>query len=645
MASAEDTAPERPPGAPLSPGQEGPKSHPGEDATDTPKGPERIGFIGKTLGRFRITAELGRGGMATVYRARDPQLGRDVAVKVMHGFFAGRADIEARFRREANAVAAIRHPSILALYDFAPPAGEEPGYIVSELIEGHGLRQLIDARGGRLLPEVAVLITIRVAEALGAAHTAGIVHRDVKPDNVLIDRAGGAARVVLTDFGVAHVSGMDTMTATGAVLGSPAYMSPEQARGDDVGPTSDVFSLGVLLYQLCTGHLPFSGKDPLAVITAILRGDHLRPATIEARIGPELEQVITRCLAQNSAARFPNGVVVSTVLRGLLTSPDFSDENVSLRRFLADPDAFERDVSPGIARAAMTAAEGARRRGQTPRAIAEVGRALAYAPDDPAASEMLSRLGTRRRSRWIAAGIGVAIAGAAIAVTAGLFVTANGRDNTHPNVAVPNAGLMSASRTNVRPSGLSAPPIPAPPAVPPPAGTIVPPIESAGERSSVVAHVIPEARQRRVSRGTRDTVKTNGADQRMATTPSPAEAQAKPEPLVGAATGTADPTAAAPPEKPVREEKPAGEVTPEPATGSIVLRASQGFCEPSLDEHPPSLRASYNNLIPGRHEIFCTLPQGGGRVHVGTYNLRPGTRPSLIVVRGPNGRPSLGRRE
>jgi serine/threonine protein kinase len=232
----------------------------------------RVGFIGKRLGRFSITGELGRGGMATVYRARDPELGRDVAIKVMHGFLTGRADLEARFRREANAVATIRHPSILNVFDFAPPAGEEPGYIVSELIEGPGLRGLAEERGGRLRPEVAALVVVRVAEALGAAHAAGIVHRDIKPDNVLIDRAGGHARIVLTDFGVAHISSMDTMTATGAVLGSPAYMSPEQARSEEVGAPSDVFSLGVTFYQLCTGHLPFSGKDPLAIITAILRG-------------------------------------------------------------------------------------------------------------------------------------------------------------------------------------------------------------------------------------------------------------------------------------------------------------------------------------------------------------------------------------
>src|SRR5262245_48702171 len=293
----------------------------------------RVGLIGKTLGRYRIESELGRGGMATVYRARDPQLGRDVALKVMHTFFTGRPELDARFSREAKAVAAIRHPSILAVFDSAPPSGEEPGYIVSEIIDGPSLRRLMVARGGRLLPEAATLLAIPVAEALAAAHAAGIVHRDVKPDNVMLDRAGGAVRVVLTDFGVAHVSGMETMTATGAVLGSPAYMSPEQARGDDVGPASDLFSLGVLLYQLAPGRLPFPGKDPLTVVTAVLRGDFLRPSQVDPHVGPELERVIVRCLAPKAADRFADGVALAAALRAALAEAEVGEEAAALRRY------------------------------------------------------------------------------------------------------------------------------------------------------------------------------------------------------------------------------------------------------------------------------------------------------------------------
>src|SRR3569623_2573138 len=312
----------------------------------------------------------------------------------MHGFFAGRVDLEARFRREASTVATIRHPSILNVFDFAAPAGEEPGYIVSELIEGPGLRAITDARGGRLRPEVAALVVARVAEALGATHAAGIVHRDVKPDNVLIDRAGGHARVVLTDFGVAHVNSMDTMTATGAVVGSPAYMSPAQARSEDVGATCDVFSLGVMLYPLCTGHLPFSGKDPLAVITAILRGQYRRPSEIEPRVGPELEKVIVRCLQGAPAARFPDGTAVAEALRAALgdtrAAARLDDEEAALRRFLDDPAAFEAALA---ARGAACAAELARTSRLLPRALAVLGRALAFEPVNADAQARQQRLG------------------------------------------------------------------------------------------------------------------------------------------------------------------------------------------------------------------------------------------------------------
>ncbi|MBC8133119.1 MAG: serine/threonine protein kinase [Deltaproteobacteria bacterium] len=633
MPSTEDTADERPR---VHPGPEGQGDR--QDRQDDRQ--DRIGFIGKRLGRFLISAELGRGGMATVYRARDPQVGRDVAVKVMHGFFAGRTEIEARFRREANAVAAIRHPSILALYDFAPPAGEEPGYIVSELIEGPGLRQLAEERGGRLLPEVAALITVRVAEALGAAHAAGIVHRDVKPDNVLIDVSGGRARVVLTDFGVAHVSGMDTMTATGAVLGSPAYMSPEQARGEDVGPSSDVFSLGVLMYQLCTGHLPFAGKDPLSVITALLRGDYVRPAKLEARVGPAWEQVITRCLARDPAARFPDGNAVAQAVRGLLAAAGLADEQAALRRYLSDPDAFQRETSPGIARLALAAAEQARRQRQIPRALAEVGRALAYAPHDSDARELLGRLGSRQRTLWMRVGV----AAGTVVVAVGAFAFVFARQASVAPVLQPPSTKGAAAPANHSSVGQRAVNQPVQPTT-----TLLPnSLPSPSPSTTVTA--VPSLRQRRGPGATLDGP-AMGRDLRRKERPDRSRAADRPQSAIASSADSSASNAAAiaPPE--VIAEAPAANPLPAPTpvaveqTASVVLRASHGFCEPSLDGHPPSLRAKYNDLAPGPHEIFCTLPQGGGKIRVATYNLRPGTRPSLTIVPGPNGHPVLGRPE
>jgi len=638
----------------------------------------RVGFIGKRLGRFLITGELGRGGMATVYRARDPQLGRDVAIKVMHGFFAGRPELEARFRREANAVATIRHPSILNVFDFAPPAGEEPGYIVSELIEGPGLRAVLDAHGGKLPPEVAALIVARLAEALGAAHAAGIVHRDVKPDNVMIDRGNGAARIVLTDFGVAHVSSLDTMTATGAVLGSPAFMSPEQARSEEVSATSDVFSLGSTLYQLCTGHLPFSGKDPLAVITGILRGQYRRPSEIEPKVGPAVEQVIVRCLQTSPAARFANGTEVARALREALApvreTAHLADEEAALARFLADGPRFEVELAPSVAHVALEEAEAARRRGHTARALAEVGRALAYVPGDPTARAMLDRIGSgaRWRSRWTRAGT---VLGLLLAAAAGSALTwrvwhrppAARPDATHsPGGGTPASGSTASVEAPVAPTPVAPRPVPtplptasAPPTAAPKHDTDAVPLAVGKAGAPFLSKAPPRPRAIRgadrpgVPRATAPAAMPDGTTSRTSTTRgAPAPETGPVAPAAGPATPPAGPAAHPTDEKPASAPAP----TPPPTSAavapaaptpkaSLTLRASYGFCEPSLDAQAPSLRANYNDLSPGRHDIFCTMPQGGPKVHVTTYDLRPGARASLVIVPGPAGRPIIGRTE
>ncbi|HVX96505.1 MAG TPA: serine/threonine-protein kinase, partial [Polyangia bacterium] len=379
----------------------------------------RVGLVGKTLGRYRICAELGRGGMATVYRAYDPQLARDVAVKVMHGAFTGRGDIERRFRREAQAVASLKHDCIVDVFDFAPGGDGEPAYIVSELVEGPTLRQLLEQAGGRLPPEIAVLIATRVAGALAAAHGRGIVHRDVKPDNVMIDLGKNGARVLLTDFGIARMVEDDTMTATGSILGSPSYMSPEQARSGTIEPASDVFSLGVTLYHMVVGRTPFQGKDPLTVIASLVSGEYLRPGRVEARVGPELEALIVRCLKPQPAERYAGGDQLLAALRELTaaTAPALvtGDEAAALRSFRDDPKELERRLAAPVADACVERARAAVRRGELTKALAQINRAVAYAPGHRGAEALLAAISSRRRwTKVVAAGATLALVGGAI---------------------------------------------------------------------------------------------------------------------------------------------------------------------------------------------------------------------------------------
>src|SRR6188508_612068 len=217
-------------------------------------------LVGTLLsGRYRLDAQVGAGGMSTVYRAFDSTLERRVAIKLMHRDIAADSDQLERFRREARAVAQLSHPHIVGVID----AGEEDGrpYIVFEYVEGETLKDRI-RRLGRLPVDEAIAYAIEIARALSAAHARGIVHRDVKPQNVLVDEEGSAK---VTDFGIARSMDDSGLTAEGRVLGTTDYVSPEQALGHDVNGQSDIYSLGIVLYEMLTGEVPFKGENHVAV--------------------------------------------------------------------------------------------------------------------------------------------------------------------------------------------------------------------------------------------------------------------------------------------------------------------------------------------------------------------------------------------
>src|SRR5690349_7456420 len=242
-------------------------------------------LVGTNLGgRYRLEARIGQGGMSTVYRALDETLQRRVAVKLMNREVVSDSAQLERFRREARAVAQLNHPHIVGVID----AGEDEGrpYIVFEYIEGETLKERI-RRGGRLPIPEAVAYAIEIARALGAAHARHIVHRDVKPQNVLIDEEGSCK---VTDFGIARTLDEEGLTADGRVLGTTDYVSPEQALGQPVTGQSDLYSLGVVLYEMLTGEVPFRGENQVAVamkhvresIPDVLRGRPEVSATLAA---------------------------------------------------------------------------------------------------------------------------------------------------------------------------------------------------------------------------------------------------------------------------------------------------------------------------------------------------------------------------
>jgi serine/threonine protein kinase len=252
-------------------------------------------------GRYELREELGRGAMGVVYRAHDPVIGRDVAVKTMHlseeGTGMSRGELVGRFQTEARAAGLLAHPNIVAIYD----AGEEEGlfYITMEMVEGRSLQTLIDARQLFPLPRVMRLME-QVCSALDFAHQHNVVHRDIKPANLVLT----ADDVVkITDFGTAKILQFGT-AQTVHVMGTPSYMSPEQVKGKPVDGRSDIFSLGVILYELMTGEKPFPGQNITTVIYKIINEDPIPPRSLDSSIHPGLSAVISRALAKGPGSRF-----------------------------------------------------------------------------------------------------------------------------------------------------------------------------------------------------------------------------------------------------------------------------------------------------------------------------------------------------
>ncbi|MEV8451172.1 Stk1 family PASTA domain-containing Ser/Thr kinase [Streptomyces sp. NPDC052095] len=260
--------------------------------------PRRLG------GRYELGSVLGRGGMAEVYLAHDTRLGRTVAVKTLRADLARDPSFQARFRREAQSAASLNHPAIVAVYDTGEDYvdGVSIPYIVMEYVDGSTLRELLHS-GRKLLPERTLEMTVGILQALEYSHRAGIVHRDIKPANVMLTRTG---QVKVMDFGIARAmgdSGM-TMTQTAAVIGTAQYLSPEQAKGEQVDARSDLYSTGCLLYELLTVRPPFIGDSPVAVAYQHVREEAQPPSTFDPEITPEMDAIVMKALVKDPDYRY-----------------------------------------------------------------------------------------------------------------------------------------------------------------------------------------------------------------------------------------------------------------------------------------------------------------------------------------------------
>ncbi len=267
-------------------------------------------MIGKTLGNYQIVEELGRGGMAIVYRAYQPSLNRDVAMKVLPPQLSFDQEFVERFQREAKAAAKLRHPNIVVIHD----VGHEDGtyYIVMEYLQGRTLKQVIEQEG-KLQPQRAARIVEQVAAALDYAHQQGFVHRDVKPANIFV---GPDDHVTLTDFGIAKAaSETQQLTRTGMLVGTPEYMSPEQAAGGRVDYRTDLYALGVVLYQMLAGRVPYRGTTPHATLHAVIYEPPPPPRQINPNLQPGLESVILQAVAKRPEQRFQRGADLTAALK------------------------------------------------------------------------------------------------------------------------------------------------------------------------------------------------------------------------------------------------------------------------------------------------------------------------------------------
>jgi tRNA A-37 threonylcarbamoyl transferase component Bud32 len=286
--------------------------------------------------RYELDRELGHGGMAEVFLARDRLLHRDVAIKILYKHLTRDDEGRLRFMREARATAGLRHPNVVEIHDFSGGDSEEM-YLVTEYIRGQNLKELIDA-ARPAHPEVGAMFVHQVLEGLDVAHGRGIIHRDIKPENVMIREDGV---VKLMDFGIARMAGVESFTQTDVLVGSPLYMAPEQIGDGEVDPRVDVFAAGIVLYYTVTGELPFNGETAPQVMRRICKGVYTAPDRHCAAVAGDLVRIIAKALATLPDERYQSAVEMRDALAGFLSESGVAHPDAELTAYLEDPEAWD----------------------------------------------------------------------------------------------------------------------------------------------------------------------------------------------------------------------------------------------------------------------------------------------------------------
>ncbi len=373
-------------------------------------------MIGSVLDKYEVLQKLGEGATATVYRGRHLTTGRDVAIKVLHPHLSASSRYRERFNREARAVGRLAHPNIVSILDYSGQNAEEC-YIVTELVDGVTLQELIQMRG-RLPSEIAALAGADLASALAFAHRAGIIHRDIKPDNVMIRRDG---RVKLMDFGVARVLDESSITLDGSLLGSPAYMSPQQALDETLDGRSDLFSLGTVLFHSVTGHVPFSGSNASVILRNIIEANRPEVLELAPQASPAITAVIDRLLQPRPEDRYPDADQASESLLASLREVHLAPDHptINLRSYIVDAAACEEHLAALLRPTLLQLGKERLAAGDTLGALQQFNRLLAIDEENSEVLALIQSLhqaapGPSRRARFLVPALALLLVGAVL---------------------------------------------------------------------------------------------------------------------------------------------------------------------------------------------------------------------------------------